>query len=156
MKRKVQGKSELKPGRPVAINQAKDDAATRSAAIAEAAREQIRATLEPLRSKRCKLTVDGRELDLEFGFRQLAAAEQFFQSRGNRDANILFSLSPATLNVSRLQALIACAAHTHQPELSFEEAKALVTEDTLYTCLNIAYDMLLPNGAVAAKDVATA
>ena len=67
--------------------------------------------------------------NLCFEFIELGKAETWFRSQGHR-FNLLFALPDLTLDNIRI--VFPCAAHKHHPELTWEEAQALVTMESAY------------------------
>lgn len=79
---------------------------------------------------RATITIDGKAYDLCFDLESLAVAEEKFLKQGH-DVNLLVALPQLTL--STVRTIFPCAVHKFQPELSFQQAQALVTFRSLYT-----------------------
>jgi hypothetical protein len=81
---------------------------------AEAAKEPSKTPIE----------IDGRTWNLCFDFQELAKAEQHYLAEGRR-FHLMFALPEFSLGA--LQVVTACAIRCHHPELTWEQAQALVT-----------------------------
>jgi hypothetical protein len=73
--------------------------------------------------------IGGKNYDLCFEFAELAKSERLFKSQGHR-LNLLVALPE--LSLESVREVFPCAAHTHQPDLTFEQAQALVTMESVY------------------------
>ena len=78
--------------------------------------------------------IDGQTYHLCFEFSELAKAEKFFKQQGNR-FNLLMALPDLSLESVRV--VFPCAAHKHHPELTFEEAQALITISSVYNVATV-------------------
>jgi hypothetical protein len=92
--------------------------------------------------------IDGKEYCLSFEFSALAEAERFFRRQGH-PVSLLFSLPE--LGLSSVREVFPCAAHKHHPDLSFEEAQALITMKSVY---NVATAILQAWDGASAKNAA--
>ena len=84
--------------------------------------------------------IGSKTYNLCFEFIELGKAETWFRSLGHR-FNLLFALPNLTLE--NIGIVFACAAHKHHPELTWEEAQALVTMESAYpiaTAIVMAWD----------------
>jgi hypothetical protein len=78
---------------------------------------------------RIPVEIDGKTYNLSFEFGDLAKAERLFKSQGHR-LNLLVALPELTLESVR--EVFPCAAHRHHPDLTWEQAQALVTIPSSY------------------------
>jgi hypothetical protein len=95
---------------------------------------------------RIPVEIDGKTYDLCFEFVELAAAERLFRSQGHK-LNLLIALPELTLESVR--EVFPCAAHKFHPELTWDQAQALVTMQSVYP---IATAILLAWNGAAAKN----
>jgi len=79
--------------------------------------------------ERSAVTIDGQSYNLCFDLEALSTAEDKFLAQGH-DVNLLYALPRLTL--SSVRTIFPCAVHKFQPELSFQQAQALVTFRSLY------------------------
>ena len=78
--------------------------------------------------------IDGETYHLCFEFSELAKAEKFFRRQGHQ-FNLLFAL-PA-LSLENVRVVFPCAVHKRHPELTFEEAQALITISSVYNVATV-------------------
>jgi hypothetical protein len=83
----------------------------------------------PAVETRIPVEIDGRTYDLSFALVDLAQAERLFRSQGHK-VNLLVALPELTLESVR--EVFPCAAHRYHPDLTFEQAQALVTMQSVY------------------------
>ena len=73
--------------------------------------------------------ISGKTYDLCFDFAELAQAEQHFRRQGH-NVRLMFSLPELTLDGVR--DAFPCLIHTFRPDMSFEDAQALVDMQSVY------------------------
>lgn len=78
---------------------------------------------------RIPVEIDGKTFNLSFEFSALAEAESFFQRQGHR-VNLIFAMP--NLSLESVRQVFPCAARKHHPELTWEQAQALVTMQSVY------------------------
>ena len=78
---------------------------------------------------RIPVEIDGKTYDLCFEFAELAKAERFFRSQGHK-LSLLVALPE--LSLESVREVFPCAARTFQPDLTWEQAQALVTLESVY------------------------
>lgn len=78
--------------------------------------------------------IDGATYHLCFELGELGKAETLFRRQGHQ-FNLLFALPSLTLENVRV--VFPCAVHKHHPELTFEEAQALITISSVYNVATV-------------------
>jgi hypothetical protein len=78
---------------------------------------------------RIPVEIDSKTYNLSFEFSDLAKAERLFRSQGHR-FSLLLALPELSLESVRV--VFPCAANRHHPDLSWEQAQALVTMQSVY------------------------
>lgn len=75
------------------------------------------------------IEIDGKTFFMSFVFADLAKAERHFKRQGHRP-QLLIDLPQNTLD--SVCSVFPCLVHTHHPELTWEQAQALVTLNSAY------------------------
>lgn len=83
------------------------------------------------------ITLDGTEYFLCFDLGALAEAEQAFLREGH-NVNLLAALP--VLNLTNARVIFAASIRKFQPEISYEEAVAMVTLKNVFVIANTIYD----------------
>ena len=102
------------------------------------------------------IEIDGKTYNLCFDSGPLVDAEEFFGQRGH-EVNLLKALTDLT--IANVRRVFPCAVHTFHPELSFEDAQALMTLPAIYPvaiAINAAWAAQASNGAAADAPAAEA
>jgi hypothetical protein len=97
---------------------------------------------------RIPVEIEGKTFNLCFEFAALAEAERFFQRQGHR-VNLILALP--NLSLESVREVFPCAARKYHPELSWEQAQALVTMQSVYpiaTAIVQAWDQAAGKNAV--------
>jgi hypothetical protein len=110
------------------------------------------------------LELDGKTYNLCFDLRAMAEAQQFFKRptyddkgkiiKPGNDVNLLAALP--NIDLDSVMVIFPCIVHKYHPELSFEEAQALVTLATVYpiaTAIGEAWRAAVPDKAEEAPAV---
>jgi hypothetical protein len=99
---------------------------------------------------RMPVEISGETYFLSFEFSALAEAERFFKRQGHR-FNLLLALPD--LGLESIREVFPCAARLHHPELTWEQAQALVTMDSVYPIATVIQEAW---NAASAKNAAPA
>lgn len=97
------------------------------------------------------ITLGDTTYQLAFDLGSLADAEAAINKEGG-NVNLLRALDFSNLTLSAVQVLFACSIRKAHPEITFNDAKALVTMKTLYPIADVLYRTWLESVGVNDTD----
>ncbi len=100
---------------------------------------------------RVPIEIEGRTYYMSFVFSDLCKAESNFNRQGHRP-ELLFNLPQ--LNLESIRACFPCLIFTHHPELTWEQAQALVTLTSAYAIATSVNEAFNRAGGRSAEQVA--